>query len=331
MKIVRKTIAVLIVLAMMISCGIIAGNTATISFFGDVDNDGALTSVDATMIQRYEASMIEFTKRQQFFGDVDNNGETDIVDATRVQRRIVGIKDGFYSVYELDTDTSIQNFCADYDSGLAMAGVPVTFYVTGRGFAPLSYEYYVDGDIVQERSGQDRFSYTFPTAGEYNMSVTVYNGFDESETFPFLYHVVEPYSTDEPVITSVHFNHWYNHYSCHTVSVDAIGGSEPYRYCYTISGRSDEVRIDGSKLGAFQVDDSAPQGEFRLTTGYIEANSVDTPYEAIHKYIPPEGLSSKDHDLTKYAELTLTVTVKDKNSEESTPYQLTFKNEDLPE
>ena len=174
-------------------------------------------------------------------------------------------------------------------------------------------------------------TYTFPTAGEYYMTVTAYNGFDEAETYPFLYRVVEPYSTDAPVITSVHFNHWHNHYSYHTASVDAIGGSEPYRYCYAISGSSDEVRIDESQLGAFHFDDSAPQGEFRLTTGYIEANSVDTPYDAIYEYIPPEGLSSKDHDLSKYAELTLSVTVKDANGAVSAPYQLTFKNEDLPE
>ena len=53
---------------------------------GDTDGDGDITSLDVTMIQRYEALMDVPTTLLQYPADVDEDGEVTIADATYIQR-----------------------------------------------------------------------------------------------------------------------------------------------------------------------------------------------------------------------------------------------------
>ena len=55
--------------------------------WGDVDGDGSLTIIDATMIQRYLAGIITLTTHQQQIGAVTGNGKLMIIDATAIQAR----------------------------------------------------------------------------------------------------------------------------------------------------------------------------------------------------------------------------------------------------
>ena len=328
MKQIMKLCSLLIVLCIVLSCSVCDCFAIMPAFTGDVDSDRQVTSIDVTLIQRYLAGMLSFNKRQLFVGDVDNSGDVDAVDATRIQRKLAKMDAGIYTDYLYNIDPSVKNFCADYDSGMAMTGVPVTFSVIGAGHAPLSYMFEVDGVVVQERSESNMFIYTFPAAGRYQVKASVFNSFDEKESYAWDYSVTEPYDTEIPLVTSVHFNHLYNRYSSHTVTAHATGGTAPYQYCFTISGKTDEVGYTERKLGVYNIDDSAPDGEFRLTTGYVDTNTIDTPYNAMYQIIPEEGLSG---DITDYATLTLIVTVKDANGAVSEPYMLTFQNKDIPE
>ena len=53
---------------------------------GDVDGDGEVTVVDATITQRYSVKRIDFTEAQIKVADVDGDGEVSAIDATLIQR-----------------------------------------------------------------------------------------------------------------------------------------------------------------------------------------------------------------------------------------------------
>ena len=61
---------------------------------GDVNFDGLINIVDATMIQRFAAETIEPTEAQKVAGDVDGNGVISVADATVVQRYAAGYETG---------------------------------------------------------------------------------------------------------------------------------------------------------------------------------------------------------------------------------------------
>ena len=58
---------------------------------GDADNDGEVTILDATYIQRHLADIVLSSPIVKEAADVDGDGDVTIVDATRIQRALVGI------------------------------------------------------------------------------------------------------------------------------------------------------------------------------------------------------------------------------------------------
>lgn len=59
--------------------------------YGDVDNDGDITIVDTSFIQRHLAGIDLFDEVQLKYGDVDDDGEVTIVDGTYIQRWLAGL------------------------------------------------------------------------------------------------------------------------------------------------------------------------------------------------------------------------------------------------
>ena len=58
---------------------------------GDVDNDGSVTVVDVTVIQRALASLMTIDKAAEQAADVDGDGEMLIIDATLIQRWLASL------------------------------------------------------------------------------------------------------------------------------------------------------------------------------------------------------------------------------------------------
>ena len=58
---------------------------------GDVDGDGEVTITDATLIQRYDVMMIDFTETQLKVADVDGDGNVSILDVTWIQRYLAEV------------------------------------------------------------------------------------------------------------------------------------------------------------------------------------------------------------------------------------------------
>lgn len=65
------------------------------SDIGDVNGDGNVDNMDASIILRYDAGIIELTGSQLKSGDVNGSGTTDNVDAARILQYDAGIIDSF--------------------------------------------------------------------------------------------------------------------------------------------------------------------------------------------------------------------------------------------
>lgn len=87
----KKYIAILI--AVFVIVGSISVFSALAETFdaGDANMDGKVNIRDATYIQRYVASMIEFSEKETELADVNADGKVNIKDATMVQKYIAGL------------------------------------------------------------------------------------------------------------------------------------------------------------------------------------------------------------------------------------------------
>ena len=57
--------------------------------FGDVNRDGVVDIIDATLVQKYSVDKATLDNEQKILGDVNGDGEVDIIDATLVQKFVV--------------------------------------------------------------------------------------------------------------------------------------------------------------------------------------------------------------------------------------------------
>lgn len=268
---------------------------------GDVDGDNQVTIMDATRIQRWLAELEDELmtkygdswpqKLQEYIGDIDNDGSCSILDATYIQRMIAGlIPKGDLSTWAYYIEST--RFYADYNSGKAQVGKPVTFTAEiphyggvydseSRVVEPYTYEFSINGKVVQPRSEKNTLTYIFEEAGNYNITVTFYNALDCSETrtlysFPqWDYQVVEPYNTDnQPVIVSAIFPEDTDMVTGYgPLVVRAEGGSGGYQYQYTIEGGP---FVEGNGWTYVRPDDNILVYP-TYTTGWIDSNSVEMP------------------------------------------------------
>lgn len=56
---------------------------------GDVNMDGRIDILDATLIQKYVAGIVELSAEQKYLADYINDGDITVVDATKIQKFIV--------------------------------------------------------------------------------------------------------------------------------------------------------------------------------------------------------------------------------------------------
>lgn len=88
MKRIISVISTILVLTASVS----AGAFSTENFInGDVDRNGEVDISDATTIQKYLASLVDFNKEQEILSDTDLDERVSIMDVTKIQRALVGI------------------------------------------------------------------------------------------------------------------------------------------------------------------------------------------------------------------------------------------------
>lgn len=59
---------------------------------GDVNSDGDISVVDATLVQKYIVGLEKLTDLQKKSAEVNGDGEISVVDATLIQKYIVGLE-----------------------------------------------------------------------------------------------------------------------------------------------------------------------------------------------------------------------------------------------
>ncbi len=71
------------------------GETPEENVLGDVNGDGEVTVMDATLVQRNVAKLTEFTETQKTAGDTNKDGEISVIDATMIQRFVAKLIEEF--------------------------------------------------------------------------------------------------------------------------------------------------------------------------------------------------------------------------------------------
>ena len=92
---------------------------------GDADDDGDVTVLDVTYIQRYEADIDLPSPLSTDNADVDGDGEVSIIDATLIQRYLVGILDRFPVETIASTGSAFDIASVGTDCDIAVVGAEV--------------------------------------------------------------------------------------------------------------------------------------------------------------------------------------------------------------
>lgn len=234
----KKVVSILLVAVMLASTFVISISAATApaGTIGDVNFDNNIDVLDASFIMRVVANLEKANAEQVLFGDVDKDGKLNIIDATNIQRHIAGLETNSYIEYWYNYDMLENDFYSDYESGVAMAGVPVTFTVNAETGSPvLSYELYVD-DICVAISDTNSITYTFEQAGEYDVEMRINAFYATGRIGDSNFKVVEPFESDTPLFKTLYLTgkiQWGTiTYGVNGMAVhaDAIGGEGPYQY-----------------------------------------------------------------------------------------------------
>ena len=116
---------------------------------GDVNGDGVVDLLDATMLQRYDANMVKLSDEQVACGDYDQNGITDIADVVLLQRYLAGMIDSTYTV------TARYLGRQDDGSVKSISTATVTKYRYGQEYttAPQTIAYYKLDEMPANASG----------------------------------------------------------------------------------------------------------------------------------------------------------------------------------
>lgn len=289
----KKTLALICVVTIFIvgiSCVTVSADPRPLKI-GDANFDGNVNIKDVTEIQKCLADLCTFDIHQEYSADVDADDEVTIKDATLIQKYLSGIvsefskTDGYISVYA-------ESIYADYDSGVAMAGVPVTFTAIADGYMePFSYEFIIDDKVVSQHSEKNTLTYTFEDPGFYFITVNFFNSLNVSCSVTTYYEVVEPYTSDALMVKAFYFDKSFIA-SCVdkqimstadkniTITAEAMMGSGMYEYRFIID---DKIVRDFSQNNQYFMQTGLEKGEHSIT---VSIRDMNNPHSVISKTIP---------------------------------------------
>lgn len=255
----KRILALILALALCISLFTFGANAALApALIGDMNYDHTVNILDATLIQRALAGISQISDYYWAVADFDRDGEATSIDVTWIQRQeaMMDVSEGYGG--EADPNITVHTFYADYDSGKAAVGVPVTFTADATLYDDhtYSYEFFVDGVMVQSRSEKNSFTHTFTESGYHKVNVAAYNpdGFCDRASYSDYYfendergfNVVDSYSYDQLELISVGLINYM--FGDPSVKVRASGGTAPYTYSYRIPDMSDGYDYWGSDV-----------------------------------------------------------------------------------
>ncbi|MBQ8057392.1 MAG: hypothetical protein IJ275_03550 [Ruminococcus sp.] len=269
----KKIISVFICLALLVcACVISTRAVPAPHLFGDVNCDGKIEITDAVEIQRALVGLTEFSSLSEELADVDADSRLTIMDSTMIQMKLAKIIPAFnHDDYGLYTYVTINNITADFDTGKAMVGVPVTFNVSAVSSDgnPLRYVMRIDGINVAE-SEESTFTYEFERTGEYCIEIGIYNKYNEEYVYDFEYRVVESTDDYSLIIGAVNKNLFYfNESDDIVITANSYGGTAPYEYRFEMNEQN--LKQDYSEDNSFSIG-KLPIGRYEVNVYVKDAD-----------------------------------------------------------
>lgn len=325
MIVIRRITAVMICAVLLLSGTVSANAVMALPLeVGDVDRDRDITSVDATLIQRFLGKLREPEELEIALSDADGDGEMTVLDATAIQRSLANlpggmknaeINDWFIGDTSFHTSTEIANVDSVSSTEIGYVGVPVLFSAKVYwGAQPRLFTLSVDGETVQtvEANSFDKvvMTHTFQKEGEYVLSCDAECRYGLHTSFSRRIRVRSLPEDGSPVVTGAAFYDASHTSSGNSVlTVTAAGGTAPYEYCYTLY-------YDGlSPLCAPPEEESEDQTILmpsEYCTGYIKENEINLN-RMFSRYVP------KPTDGSRTDIMRVRVTVRDAAGKESQP------------
>lgn len=261
----KKYLSMLLIVAILVSSSAVI-TQAVVSpdyAYGEVDENEGIGITDATLIQRFLAGSAELRKLRFELADFDGDGSINIFDATKIQMYVAGILKCIpRSPQAIYTSVEIENVSADFESGKAIAGVPVNFSAKAyvpygeREAYPITYEYYITLDEMPVEGGfyrdkNSNFEFTFNEGGKYTIELRVYNSYGEYSSYEFEYDVLRE-SSDELIVSALYPSKFdFDEDENISVVAHAYGGEGPYEYCFKLEN---EVVQDFSESNSVKLD-----------------------------------------------------------------------------
>lgn len=212
---------------------------------GDIDNDGKVTVLDATLIQMYNALLTPVSATFVMLGDVNLDGSTSVMDATEIQR---------YLALLSQSDTIEHLLYSPYDN-----------------FDPL---YDTFDEIKQYVIDEGKYSYTPHPEGTYHLTETLTD--DEGETSIGINYM--PRSGDLSFTHVSYFND--GTYSDNQIIVTR--GSREFSFS-SYSDLGYDSLILGGTGRMFITEDYLIEFEFEFT--YIDTTYYEYTEEALSDYM----------------------------------------------
>ena len=278
-----------------LSCCVFSTNAAIPpQMYGDLDYDYNVTIADATIIQRHLAQIEPIIGDSQESADVDHDNQVTIFDVILIQQYLAGYDVDFPYDETYLIDAYLYSVIPTYDSGKAMAGIPVEFMVDGYNEpGPDNVKLYVDHELVAQVDGSEAegsrynfiVSHTFEKAGTYDITVVICDKWGKGIDWLIEdYKVVEPVvDISKPVITSIRRDSLISR----TPEITAIAqfGTAPYEYKFELyetwwldgEGETDLAYLtqDFSDDNTFDVE-LEPYRLYKLKVTVRDANGNET-------------------------------------------------------
>lgn len=191
----KKFISLLLVVCVFCCSTMFSANAMPAPMrYGDANFDFEIDVTDATYIQLYLVDYETMDRGQYELADVDDDGGISILDATMVQKKIAKIIDKFPAGVEIDDYYFTFKVRLDCEGKNPVVGENVTFttFMTygGNTWLPITYDYYFNDELVCT-SESNVLTYTFDEAGYYYLDIRAQNAVDFAQEHRFGFAVIE--------------------------------------------------------------------------------------------------------------------------------------------
>ncbi len=261
----KKLLSIILTTIMLISVAVLPSNAALPPLqFGDLNYDG-VSVVDATIIQLHLVGNYELRPTQIFAADVDADEELTILDATLIQKKLAGLVDEFPAGDECHIDLHFDALVADYNSSTATVGEYITFEALAHSYCePLTYEFYINDDLVREKSADNTYKVRFTQTGFYEIKCVVTNkaGLESLEILDLL--VNDPVESGWIVVNNIYHEGFYDWLTTFVACVD--DGFGPYEYKFELYESIDNSMDDESLGTLIETRDYSDDNRFTTSS-----------------------------------------------------------------